>query len=51
MWISILGAYDRHQVVGPTDNHVVGLFWAPINKLPATVPPQDGWLKWLASVY
>jgi 8-oxo-dGTP pyrophosphatase MutT (NUDIX family) len=31
-----------------TDNHVFELFWAPISKLPAIIPPQDGWLKRLA---
>jgi 8-oxo-dGTP pyrophosphatase MutT (NUDIX family) len=30
-----------------TDNHLFELFWAPIDDLPAIIPPQDGWLKWL----
>lgn len=30
-----------------TDDHIFELFWAPLNDLPAIVPPQDGWLKWL----
>jgi 8-oxo-dGTP pyrophosphatase MutT (NUDIX family) len=29
------------------DNHVFVLFWAPLNDLPAIIPPQDGWLKYL----
>ncbi len=32
-----------------TDNHRFELFWAPLSELPAIIPPQDGWLKWLAA--
>jgi len=37
----------RQQWSVTTDNHVYELFWAPIKNLPAIVPPQDGWLKYL----
>ncbi len=29
------------------DNHIFKLFWAPLTDLPAIIPPQDTWLKWL----
>jgi len=34
-----------------TDNHIFGLFWAPIRNLPSIVPPQDTWVKWVAVLY
>ena len=34
-----------------TDNHSFELFWAPINKLPEIVSPQNNWLKFLAEEY
>lgn len=30
------------------DNHRFELFWAPLDDLPAIIPPQDRWLSWLA---
>jgi 8-oxo-dGTP pyrophosphatase MutT (NUDIX family) len=29
------------------DHHHFELFWAPLNDLPAIIPPQDEWLKFL----
>lgn len=33
-----------------TDNHTFTAFWAPLDDLPAIVPPQDRWLSWLRPV-
>ncbi len=30
-----------------TDNHVFTCFWAPLERLPRLVPPQEWWLKFL----
>lgn len=35
----------------PIDNHVFSLFWAPLDRLPRPVSPQDGWLAFLRRVY
>ena len=34
-----------------TDNHEFTLFWAPLAALPPLIPPQDGWLAFLAPLY
>jgi len=44
--------FESHNLTPPRwtvniDNHLYELFWAPLHHLPAIVPPQDGWLKWL----
>lgn len=33
-----------------TDYHTFELFWAPLDNLPAIVPPQDTWVQWLAGL-
>ncbi len=33
-----------------TDNHIFTLFWSSIHRLPAIVPPQDGWMKYLVGI-
>ncbi|MBN1202967.1 MAG: NUDIX domain-containing protein [Anaerolineae bacterium] len=35
----------RWQVA--VDHHVFTLFWAPLDHLPAIIPPQDAWLAYL----
>lgn len=32
-----------------TDHHTFTLFWAPMDEIPALIPPQDQWLKKLKS--
>ncbi len=29
-----------------SDNHLFRLFWAPLDNLPAIIPPQDAWLAY-----
>ena len=29
-----------------TDNHLFRPFWAPLDNLPAIIPPQDAWLAY-----
>jgi hypothetical protein len=31
------------------DGHVWRLFWAPVNALPALIPPQDAWAPYLTA--
>jgi 8-oxo-dGTP pyrophosphatase MutT (NUDIX family) len=33
------------------DYTVFKLFWAPLNELPAIVPPQEKWITWILSNY
>jgi len=33
------------------DNHNFAPFWAPLNNLPAIIPPQDSWLVFLGKKY
>jgi 8-oxo-dGTP pyrophosphatase MutT (NUDIX family) len=40
------GDTKQHWTVS-TDNHRFRLFWAPLNALPAIIPPQDQWLAFL----
>jgi 8-oxo-dGTP pyrophosphatase MutT (NUDIX family) len=39
---------DRWSV--PVDYTTFELFWAPINDLPLIIPPQSGWVRWIASI-
>jgi 8-oxo-dGTP pyrophosphatase MutT (NUDIX family) len=34
-----------------SDHHTFTLFWAPINDLPAIIPPQNTWLKFLGQIF
>ena len=38
---SLPGSWEQRS-----DNHLFRLFWAPLDNLPAIIPPQDAWLAY-----